>query len=271
MSGPRAASSPIEVVKLGGSVLPDLSAFGLVAREARRVLAAGRRPFLVLSARAGVTDRLLASARAHAECPDEALLARLLATGETAAAALAGIVLEGAGLAAGVLCPRTAGFRVSGPSLEAAPVAVDKGAVEAAFDRADALIMPGFVGHDAHGRMALLGRGGSDLTALFLAHALDGRCRLIKDTGALFDADPNRHSGARRFIRARWRTAAARGGGLVQPASLRFAARHRLDFEIASTDGTVGTIVDQGPDILVDPVGAAGHEPRDRIAARCRS
>jgi homoserine dehydrogenase len=54
-------------------------------------------------------------------------------------------------------------------------------------------IVPGFIARDQSGRRVLLGRGGSDLTALVVGAALDGsRIRLIKDVPGLFDRDPAR-------------------------------------------------------------------------------
>ncbi len=51
-------------------------------------------------------------------------------------------------------------------------------------------MLPGFVGRDASGRTSVLGRGGSDLTAVFLARELEGSCRLVKDVDGLYTADP---------------------------------------------------------------------------------
>lgn len=243
-------SAPIEVIKLGGSVLRTASDYRLTIDEARRALRRGRRPLLVMSAAAGTTDRLLAAAHGLSDRPDEACLAQLLATGEANAAALAGIVLADAGLAVRVLDATTLDLRVRGPRLAARPVSVDTARLRDTFEDAAVVVVPGFVGHHAAGGAALLGRGGSDLTALFLAHQLGARCRLVKDTGALYTADPRHVAGARRYLRASWRTTRSAGGGLVQAETLRFAAELRLRLLIAAPAGPVGTVIDDGPDIL---------------------
>src|SRR5438876_961427 len=70
------------------------------------------------------------------------------------------------------------------------------------------VIISGFVGTDADGNLTLLGRGGTDLTALFLAEQLDARCVLIKDVDGLYEFDPaNRAAHPRKFIRAGYETA----------------------------------------------------------------
>jgi homoserine dehydrogenase len=97
-------------------------------------------------------------------------------------------------------------------------------------------VLPGFVGKDRSGKTTLLGRGGSDLTALFLAQRLGGTCRLIKDVDGLYTSDPNSRTGASaaRFLRVGYPTAARVGGAVVQLKALDFAERHRLRFSVSS-------------------------------------
>lgn len=84
--------------------------------------------------------------------------------------------------------------------------------------------------------MALLGRGGSDLTALFVAERLGAQdCRLVKDVDGLYSEDP---AGAvaepRRYRRASWEELLEVGGNLVQRKAVEFARRHRLSFTIGA-------------------------------------
>jgi homoserine dehydrogenase len=59
------------------------------------------------------------------------------------------------------------------------------------FEHFPVLILPGFVGRTADRSWALMGRGGSDLTALFAAQRLGAReCRLLKDVDGLCTSDP---------------------------------------------------------------------------------
>ena len=58
-------------------------------------------------------------------------------------------------------------------------------------------VIPGFQGVSEEGRVATLGRGGSDLTAVVLATGLGAvRCELVKDVPGYFTADPNLDPGA---------------------------------------------------------------------------
>jgi homoserine dehydrogenase len=117
--------------------------------------------------------------------------------------------------------------------------------------------VPGFVGRCENGHSTLLGRGGSDLTALFLAAEMGAECVLLKDVGGLFTGDPAEAAGAtggeappvRRFATIGWETARGIAGGAVQDKALRFAAQRGLDFSVRSpgaADGTrVGALADR--------------------------
>jgi homoserine dehydrogenase len=111
------------------------------------------------------------------------------------------------------------------------------------------LVIPGFIGHDIQGRTVLLGRGGSDLTALFLAKNLEARCRLLKDVDGVYESDPAvAENHAQRFNRLSWRTALDIGGRIIQPRALQFAQSHGQSFEVACVGSNLNTLVDQGPD-----------------------
>jgi homoserine dehydrogenase len=109
-------------------------------------------------------------------------------------------------------------------------------------------VVPGFVARAQDGSTALLGRGGSDLTALFLAERLRAeRCRLIKDVDGLYQHDPNMGvASPPRYRTVSWDDAVALGGGIVQAKALRFARERRLPFEVAALGQEEGTVVDGG-------------------------
>jgi homoserine dehydrogenase len=158
-----------------------------------------------------------------------------LATGEAASSALMGLALNRAGIPATVLDATQAGLTTDGPVLDSDLTSVDtSGVLEALRD--GVVVLPGFVGRDRSGKTTLLGRGGSDLTALFLAQRLGAGCRLIKDVDGLYTSDPNASSGpsAARFVRVSYATAGRVGGAVVQLKAIDFAERHRLRFTVSS-------------------------------------
>ncbi len=137
------------------------------------------------------TDRLLEAARALATTPPEALLGQLLATGEEASVALPSIALTSCGVNVVGLPIERFVLRTSGGLSDADPVAADTSTLLAALGPHDVVVLPGFVGRDASGAPSVLGRGGSDLTALFLADAPDAtEVRLVKGVDGVYPEDP---------------------------------------------------------------------------------
>ena len=185
-------SDPIVVLKFGSSVLVDEAALPAVILEIYRELRRGRRVVGVVSAFGSTTDDLIINARARFGEPDPACLARLLETGEAASAATLGLALDQAGVPARILDPGQLALTTRGGFRDAEPHSFSTEVVLKALDEVPVVIVPGFSGRRADGSPALLGRGGSDLTALFLAHGLKAEeCRLLKDVDGLLRVCPD--------------------------------------------------------------------------------
>ena len=231
---------PIIVLKFGSSVLRDENDLPTAVHEIYRWWREGFQVVAVVSAFGNTTNEL--NRRAHSVCnqPGDALVATLLATGEAASSALLGLALSRAGIPATVFDAEQAGLATDGPTLDAQLVSVNSATLLAAL-RDGVVVLPGFVGRDRSGQTTLLGRGGSDLTALFLAQRLGGTCRLIKDVDGLYTSDPHRGTSAARFVRVSYATAARVGGVVIQRKAIDFAERHRLRFAVSSVASNYAT------------------------------
>lgn len=245
----EAGARDVIVLKFGSSVIPSERALPGVVEEIQRHVRDGKRVVAVVSAIGGATDSLLAHAKQFgtAESSDHHAhaLAAYVATGESQAVALLGLACAWGGLEAEVLDAGAIGLRTRGDPLDSSPTSLDASLLEAALRRAPVVIVPGFVGRDAHGRATLLGRGGSDLTALFIAQHLGARCRLLKDVDGLYDRDPAGPDGlsARRFARIAWDDVLALDEGIVQHKAVRFARSAGLSFEVGLAGAGGGTVV----------------------------
>ncbi len=235
------------VLKFGSSLLRDGAGFRSAAREVLRTVATGGRAVVVVSAVAGQTDGLLAHARDLSRAPGSALLAALLRTGEEASAALMGMALLEAGVHAHVLAADEIDVRTRGPLDDGEPVGADFERLRAALRAHAVVVVPGFVGRHASGAPSLLGRGGSDLTALFLGAGLGAaEVRLVKDVPGVLPRDPRTAAGPQRPLEATtWEEVERIGSGVVQPKALRFAAAEGLEFTVAGVGGG-GTRVGRG-------------------------
>ena len=225
----------IIVLKFGSSVLRNETNLPTAVHEIYRWWRDGFQVVVVVSAFGNTTDELTQRAHSVCEQPDDALVAALLATGEATSSVLLGLALNRSGIPATVLDAETADLFTDGPTLDANLTSVDTGSVNKAL-RKGIVVLPGFVGRSRSGKTTLLGRGGSDLTALFLAQQLGGICRLIKDVDGLYTSDPNSQSGSSpaRYSRVSYATAAQIGGAVVQRKAIEFSERQRLRFSVSS-------------------------------------
>jgi len=235
------------VLKFGSSVLGSAADLPRVVQEIYRHVRCGRRVLAVVSAYAGVTDLLFAKARA-AGC-DRTETAARVAVGEQVAAHALCDALVFAGIPAEVCDPLDIALRADGPVLDAELCAVDVAELDRRLSRSAAVVLPGFYGIGAEGRLALLGRGGSDMSALWVAHALGAECILVKDVDGLYERDPALPGPfPRRLVEASWATALAVAARLVQPKAIRFARSKRFAFGVGGALARGPTRVGPGPD-----------------------
>lgn len=234
----------IIVLKFGSSVLRNDDDLPTAVHEIYRWWRDGFQVVAVVSAFGNTTDELTQRAHSICEQPDEELVAALLATGEATSSALLGLALSRSGIPVTVLDAESAGLTTDGPVLDANLTSVNTGSVLKALKRG-VVVLPGFVGQSRSGKTTLLGRGGSDLTALFLAHRLGGICRLIKDVDGLYTCDPNAETGtsATRFLRVSYGTAARVDGAVVQRKAIEFAESNRSRFHVSCIGSSRATEV----------------------------
>lgn len=240
-------NASIVVLKFGSSVLQTAAQLPLAIEEIYREWRAGRQVIAVVSAFAGVTDQRFAQTRAATA--DLYEQAAWVAGGEEESGTHLAAALNTNGVSARYVDAREAGLRAHGDPHESTPVSLNTEFLRACLQEHAVLVVPGFIAQDIQGRCVLLGRGGSDLTALFLAKNLNARCRLLKDVDGVYESDPAiAENHAQRFHRLSWRSALDIGGRIIQPRALQFAQSHGQLFEVACVGSNLSTHVDHGPD-----------------------
>ena len=250
---------PLTVLKFGSSVLRSDSDFSRVVHEIYRWVRAGHHVIVVVSAIHNTTDKLLARAQSFGAGADERAIAALLATGEATSVALLSLALARAGVPAVALDEVCLGLRTRGPILDSEPCAFDPNAALRALEQVPVVVVPGFIGRQNDGSVSLLGRGGSDLTAIFLAHELRAdRCRLIKDVDGIFQHDPADHGPAPpRYRTLAWSEAAPVGATVVQRKAIEFAEHHGQFFEVAALNSDQPSLVCNKPTSFYGPLHRA--------------
>lgn len=237
----------IHVLKFGSSVLRSPQDLPAVTAEIARFRETLQPVVAVVSAFAGETDRRIAEADRLGLDSHSPTRAALIAEGEWQSALALTDALKASGARAAALSPADIGLRAKGPRTDGHPVAANMSVLRTKLDEYGILIIPGYSGLDREGNAVLFGRGGSDMTALYLAHALgQPSCRLIKDVDGLYERDPNRFPDARRYETVSTRTAYEVGGVLVQPKAIAFAEAHPLTIEVATMGQAGGSRVFRG-------------------------
>ncbi|MCH7700485.1 MAG: homoserine dehydrogenase [Planctomycetes bacterium] len=247
--------SGLAVCKYGGSVLRSDDDFALVVHDLYRRVRRGQRVVAVVSALAGTTDRLLNRARFDGVEQDPHAVAGLVETGEVESVAMLRLALDRVGVPSEALDVGAISLRSVGEPLNATPIDVDLKRIHRVLEEKCVLVIPGFVGRDQGDRPTLFGRGGSDLTALFLAGQLGAdHCRLIKDVDGLYERDPARPGPApRRYDTMRWDDVLHLDGSIVQHKAVRFAREQVISFDVGELLTEGGTRVGPGSSEYASP------------------
>lgn len=260
----QGAALNVVVLKFGSSILRSQADAPAVASEVYGHVRAGRKVVAVVSAFGGQTDRLLADARLLGLDHENDLLPGYVALGEEQAAALTAIACDRIGLDAVALSVRELGIVAEGPAEHAHPCDLKSGALLRALADHQVVVVPGFGAVRPDNKVALLGRGGSDLTAVFLAAELGlKRVRLVKDVDGLYDRDPAAASGKPlRYRRASWDEARRHGGALVQHDAIDLGQQRGVEIEVAGLARASGTVVGDhsappGPSVPDAPIRVA--------------
>jgi len=237
------AAKRLCVLKFGSSVLETESDYAAVANECYRHVRNGEKVVAVVSALAGETDALLNQGmRVGGEQP--LLLARVARTGELHSAALLTLALGQIGVRACTMDPHEMGLLATGDPLDSTLTDLDADAVLAKLASHDVLVVPGFTaGHAEHG-VVTLGRGGTDLSAVFFAARLDAhRVRLIKDVDGVYAEDPAKNPLAERFAQLSYADAAKASTGLIQEKAIHVAEQQGVKIEVAAMGSAEATTI----------------------------
>jgi homoserine dehydrogenase len=233
---------PVIVLKFGSSVLQSPSDLSSAVHEIYRWRRQRYSVLAVVSAFAGETDRLLYSVEPYANTGNPAI-ARIVATGEETATALLALELDKFGVPATVLDASQIEFRAMGDPCDAEPVSCSIEPIQRAFAAGQVVVVPGYSARDAYNNVLLLGRGGSDLSAIFLADQLKARCRVVKDVAGIFTGDPRREAIPQCYHEISWPEARRIAGRIVQSKAIAYAESASLRFEVSSPSSDFATQV----------------------------
>ncbi len=195
MSGaaPAVASASVSLVvqKFGGTSVADPERIREVADHVARTKRRGDDVVVVVSAMGKETDELIRLASDVSKVRPGREMDMLLTAGERKATALLCMALHDLGVPADSFTGSQAGFITDSTHTNAKIVELRPERLEAALRQGHTPVVGGSQGVSDERNVTFLGRGGSDTTAVALAHALDAHsCELYTDVPGVFSADP---------------------------------------------------------------------------------
>jgi len=260
------------VQKYGGTSVKELDRIRAVAERVKRTREQGHQVVVVVSARGGVTNRLIEDARSLHPHPDRREMDMLLAVGEQESIALVSIALQAAGVPAVSLTGAQAGIVTDGMHMKARIIDIKTDEVDAALNDGKVVIVAGFQGRNLLGQITTFGRGGSDLSGIALASALNADlCQIYTDVDGVYTADPRIVPNARKIPEIAYEEMlelASLGSKVMQSRAVEFANKFNVPFEVRSSfNDHPGTIV-KADTTLEDVVvrGVASDKNQTKIA-----
>ena len=263
------------VQKYGGTSVGTAERICNVASRILETQRKGCRVVAVISAMAGVTDQLLKLAKAVSPNPTERELDILLATGEGAASALTAMAVNALGGTAISVTGAQAGILTDHHHTKARIANISPKQIHEMLSEDYIVIVAGFQGQTPEGDTTTLGRGGSDLTAIALAGALNAdACQIFTDVDGVFTCDPRVVLDAKKVSEIAYDEMlemAGSGARVMQSRAVEFAKKFGVEFEVRSSfTKRRGTITkEETPsmeDVLVRGISLDRHQAKLSIA-----
>ena len=263
------------VQKYGGTSVATPERICNVARRIVQTQREGCRVVAVISAMAGVTDELIKLARAVSPHPSDRELDILLATGEHAATALTTMAVNALGGTAISLTGAQAGILTDRNHTKARIANISPKQIHEMLSEDYIVIVAGFQGQTPEGETTTLGRGGSDLTAIALAGALNADvCQIFTDVDGVFTCDPRAVLAAKKLDEIAYDELlemASTGSKVVQSRAVEFAKKFGVEFEVRSSfNKRTGTVAKEETtsmeDVVIRGISLDRHQAKLTIA-----
>jgi aspartate kinase len=256
----------ITVQKFGGTSVADPERIREVAEHAVRTKRRGTDVVLVVSAMGKETDGLLRLADDVSTTQPGREMDMLITAGERKAMALVAMAITDLGVPSQSFTGSQAGFITDTNHKDAKILELRPERIADALAEGFIPVIGGSQGVSIERDVTFLGRGGSDTTAVAIAHALGAEfCELYTDVAGVYSADPRIVSKARRMAVISFdELLEMTATGCPKPAmrSVEFARRHHVKLHIRSAfTWEPGTIVtEETTDMEQAVVNAVTHD-----------
>lgn len=228
------------VQKFGGTSVATLDRIKNVADiVAESRLNGDHEIVVVVSAMAGVTNKFVDCVNALGANEGHPEYDTVLSSGELVTAGLTAIALENVGIKSRSYASWQVPIFTDNNYGRAVIQNVDPSNINKDLERGIVPVVCGFQGVSQQGKITTLGRGGSDLTAVAIASAINADlCEIYSDVDGVYTVDPNLYNGARRIDEICYTEMlemASQGAKVLQEQSVSYAMEKNVVIRVASS------------------------------------
>ncbi len=232
----------VVVMKFGGTSVANIERIQNVARHVKREVDAGNKVAVVVSAMSGVTNQLVSWVKDAAEqrLYDAREYDAVVATGEQVTAGLLAIALQSMGLRARSWTGWQIPIETSTAHGAARILNIPGDAMRATIESGEVAVVTGFQGIETQAnRIATLGRGGSDTSAVAMAVALNADvCDIYTDVDGVYTTDPRIVPKAKRLAKISYEEMlemASLGSKVLQTRSVELGMVYKMRTRVLSS------------------------------------
>jgi len=236
------------VQKYGGTSVANVERIKNVAKRVVQTAKEGNGVVVVISAMAGETDKLIDLAHQVSSSPSEREMDLLLSSGERITSALMAMAVENLGYKAKSFTGRQAGIITDSVHTKASIEKMKCDRIREVVDEGYIAVVAGFQGITESEDVTTLGRGGSDLSAVAVASALNANlCEIYTDVDGVYTTDPNIVPEAKKLDKISYDEMlelASLGAKVLQTRSVEFAKKYEVPLVVRSSfNDNPGTLV----------------------------
>lgn len=258
------------VQKFGGTSVGTLERIEAVANRVIETKNSSADVVVVVSAMSGVTNQLVEYSEYFSKHPDGVATDMLLSSGEQVTTALLTIALNAKGYACVGLTGAMAGIMTDDVHTKARIETIDTTRLKAELKAGRIVVVAGFQGIDDKGDITTLGRGGSDLSAVALAGALEADlCEIFTDVDGVYTTDPRIEKKAKKLEKISYDEMlelASAGAKVLQNRSVELAKKLNVKLITRSSfnhnEGTLIAKEDNMEAVLVSGIALDKNQAR---------
>ncbi len=250
------------VKKFGGTSVGDVDRIRNVATRVAKAVEEGHEVVVVVSAMSGTTNQLVGFCREAAPLHDAREYDTVVAAGEQITVGLLAICLQEMGVPARSFLGWQVPILTNDVHGAARIEEIKTEALEECLKGGRVAVVAGFQGVAANNRIATLGRGGSDTSAVAVAAAIKAdRCDIYTDVDGVYTTDPRIVPRARKLDKVTYEEMlemASLGAKVLQTRSVALAMKYGVRTQVLSSfEDKPGTLV-VGEDEIVEQEHISG-------------